>query len=122
MRIAVAVLALILAAAAAAKGPDRASVCGATRCIDIRGDIEVYSLLDWKATPFQALAAPKPGPYYLITIRDWGTILYLPQRNLIRMRDETGPYWRVLPPYLRPEYAKVTRGLTPRRADATWPR
>ena len=122
MRLVIAVLALTLTASAAAKGPDHASICGATRCVAIRGDIKVYSLLDWKATPFQILAAPKPGPYYLITIRDWGTILYLPQRNLIRMKDATGPYWRGLPGYLRPEYAEVTRGLAPRPAPAAWPR
>jgi hypothetical protein len=121
MRIVVAVLALALAGSAEAKGPDHAAVCGATRCVTVTGDIHVASLLDWKGTPFMVLDAPKPGPYYEITIRGWGAILYVRSRNLIRMRDETGLYWRVLPAYLRPTYTKLVRGMAPRPAPATWP-
>jgi hypothetical protein len=122
MRIVLAVLALALPASAAAKGPDSASVCGATRCVAVRGEIPVYSLLDWKATPFMQLGAPTPAPYYPIMLRGWGMILYLPARELIRIDDpESPPYWRSLPEYQHARYAKLVRGLAPRPAPARWP-
>jgi len=115
-------LALTLAASAAAKGPDRASVCGATHCITLRGDIEVYALLDWKATPFELLDAPRPAPYYAITLRDWGTILYVPAQRLMRIDDpESPPYWRTLPRYQNARYSKLVRGMAPRPAPRNWP-
>jgi hypothetical protein len=133
MRIAVAVLALTLTASAAAKGPDHASICGASRCFEVNGDIKVYSLLDWQGKPFMVVDAPKPAPYYAISLRNWGKILYLPTRNLIRVwqgphaygefapGSSSAPYWRVLPNYLRTTYTKLVRGLKPRTAPSHWP-
>ena len=134
MRIVVAVLALALASSAAAKGPDHATICGAASCIAIDGDIKVYSLLDWQARPFLVRDAPRPAPYYAVTLRDWGKILYVPQRGLMRVwqgphaygnfapGSSSAPYWRAVPAYLRATYAKLVRGLAPRPAPAHWPR
>ena len=133
MRIVIAVLTLALAASAAAKGPDRASICGATHCVAVRGDIEVYALVDWMASPFVVRDAPKPSPYYAIEIRDWGQLLYLPHRGLIRIwqgpqaygrfspGSSSAPYWRSLPRSARAMYAKLVRGLDPRPVPARWP-
>jgi hypothetical protein len=134
MRLVIAVLALALAASAAAKGPDRASVCGATHCVTVQGDIHVWSLLEWLgSSPFMVRDAPKPAPYYAIEIRDWGELLYLPNRNVIRVwqgphaygnfapNSSSAPYWRSLPPSARTLYAKLVRGLAPRAAPARWP-
>jgi hypothetical protein len=133
MRPVIAVLALALAASAAAKGPNRASICGATRCVAIRGDIKVYALVDWMASPFLVADAPKPAPYYAIEIRGWGELLYLPNRNVIRVwqgphaygnfppGSSSAPYWRSLPRSARTLYARLVRGLAPREAPARWP-
>ena len=133
MRFVIAALALALAASAAAKGPDRASICGATRCVAIHGDRHVYALVDWMASPFMIVDAPKPVPYYAIEIRDWGQLLYLPNRNVIRIwqgphaygnfapGSTSAPYWRPLPRSARTLYAKLVRGVAPRTAPARWP-
>ena len=133
MRIVIVVLALALAASAAAKGPDRASICGAARCVAVRGDVEVYALVDWMAAPFVVRDAPKPTRYYAIEIRDWGRLLYLPNRGLIRIwqgpqaygsfppGSSSAPYWRSLRRSARAMYAKLVRWLEPRPAPARWP-
>jgi hypothetical protein len=133
MRFAIAALPLVLAASAAAKGPDRASICGATRCIAVQGDRHVYALIDWMAVPFAVVDAPKPARYYAIEIRDWGQLLYVPTRNVIRIwqgpqaygyfppGSTSGPYWRALPHGARTMYAKLVRGLVPSAALARWP-
>ena len=133
MRFVVAALALTLAASAAAKGPDRASICGATRCVAVQGDRHVYALVDWMAAPFAVVDAPKPTRYYTIEIRDWGQLLYLPNRNVIRIwqgphaygsfppNSTSAPYWRALPRGARLMFAKLVRGVAPRAAPARWP-
>jgi len=133
MRLVIAVLALALAAGAAAKGPDRASICGATRCVAIEGDRHVYALVDWTASPFSVVDAPTPAPYYAIDILDWGKLLYLPNRNVIRIwqgphaygnfapGSTSAPYWRPLPRSARTLYARLVHGLAPRAAPDRWP-
>ena len=133
MRFVIAALALVVVASAAAKGPDHASICGATRCVAVQGDRHVYALVDWMAAPFAVVDAPKPAAYYAIEIRDWGQLLYLPHRNVMRIwqgphaygyfaPDSTSAsYWRALPRSARAMYAKLVRGLAPRAAPARWP-
>jgi len=133
VRIVIAVLALALATSAAAKGPSHATICGASRCIAIDGDIKVYSLLDWQGRPFMVVDAPRPAPYYAVTLLGWGRILYVPKLRLMRIwqgpqayggfppGSSSAPYWRAVPTYLRTTYARLLRGLDPRPAPARWP-
>jgi hypothetical protein len=125
--------AVVVTGSAGAKGPDLASICGASRCVALHGDIKVWSLLEWSFTPFSVLDAPKPAPYYSITIRDWGKLLYVPSRSSIRIwqgphalgnfpqDSSSAPYWRTLPQSTRPLFAKLVRGLEPRSAPKRWP-
>ena len=85
------------------------------------------------ASPFSVVDAPRPARYYAIEIRDWGKLLYLPNRNVIRIwqgphaygnfapGSTSAPYWRPLPRSARTLYAKLVRGVAPRAARARWP-
>ena len=122
----------IAVASATAKGPNVASVCGATRCITIRGQTEVWPLLSWSHVPFSSRPAPAPAPYYSIRLHDpsgirW-VLLYVPRRHAVRIwqsrvppySEGVGPYWRTLPASSERAFRRVVRNLIPRAAPRNW--
>ena len=121
-------------AAAAAKGPNVATVCGAKRCTTIRGDLAVAPLLAWQWVPFRTRSAPAPAPYYSIRLHDPGGIdwefLYVPRHHAVRFWQSRvppyaqgiGPYWRGLPASAERVFARAVRGLRPLAAPLHWRR
>ena len=131
-------LAVVLAAAALAaplaadaKGPDRASVCGADRCVSIRGS-SVTGILDWSGRPgFDQLPAPHRVPFYRLTLYDRGRpawlVLYAPSVARIRVTQlgvypygSIGPYWRSVTPGGASALARAKHGLRPFPTPASW--
>jgi hypothetical protein len=132
---AVALTAAVVAASATsaqAKGPNVASVCGATRCITIHGEMAVWPLLSWQYVPFSIRRTPVPAPYYSIRLHDptgikW-VLLYVPKQHAVRFWQSRvppysqgiGPFWRTLPANAERVFRRVVRGLAPRVAPDDW--
>ena len=131
---AVAVL-LVFAGAAAAKGPDRARVCGA-KCRTITGDRQVYPLIDsWSSKRFVQADVPRPAPYFTFSIDStrgesgrW-LLVWVPSKRLMRVTQTgvppyqtatLGPYWRPVPPAARSRFAGAARGLRPHAPVRGW--
>ena len=130
-------LVTVLAAAgsAAAKGPDRARVCG-TSCRTITGDVNVYPLIDaWAQGAFAEADSPRRARFFAFTIdstrRESGRwqIVWVPSKRLMRVTqvavppyqlDKVGPYWRPVPGAARSVFAAATRGL--RARSGAYPR
>lgn len=125
-------LAAIAIGSAAAKGPNVASVCGASGCVTLRGESMVQPLISWWYTPFAPRAAPRPAPYYSIRLRDpsgirW-SLLYVPARRAIRIwqsrvppyHQSIGPYWRTVPSSAVPAIRWLLQKLSPHAAPARW--
>ena len=122
--------ALAVAGVAAAKGPDRARVCGTT-CRTITGDENVWPLLGtWAEGPFVQADAPRRAPFFIFKIDSlqgasgrW-ILVWVPSKRLLRVTqiavppyqlETVGPYWRPVPAATRAVFADATRGLHPRR-------
>ena len=129
------VSALVVTGGAAAKGPDRARVCG-TSCRTIIGDRQVYPLLDaWGSKPFVQAHVPRPAPYFTLSIDStrgesgrW-LLLWVPSKRLMRVTQiavppyqttTVGPYWRPVPPGARSVFAAAARGLRPHAPVRGW--
>jgi hypothetical protein len=120
---------------AGAKGPNVARVCGAGRCVTLRGERVVWPLLAWEYDgPFALLPAPRPAAFYSIRLHDpsgveW-TVLYLPGRHVVRLSQSRTPpydrgtaaYWRTLPASADASFRRAVRGLAPLPAPAGWRR
>ena len=136
--IALAVLgALAVAGTAAAKGPDRARVCGkTTACRVISGDRQVYPLISgWETAPFSERGAPRPAPYFTIAIDStqgepgkW-FLVWIPSTRLLRVTVSgappytsrtVGPYWRSAPAAAVTTFNAAVRGLAPHPAVRGW--
>jgi hypothetical protein len=123
------VAALGTAGIAAAKGPDRARVCGKT-CRTISGDVNVYPLLgSWAEGAFVEADRPRRAPFFTFALDStrgetgrW-QIVWVPSKRLMRVTqvavppyqlDTVGPYWRPVPTAARGAFAAATHGLRPR--------
>ena len=127
------VLALVTAlgavGSAAAKGPDRARVCGKT-CRTITGDQNVWPLLGtWIEGSFAEADAPRRAPHFTFTMDStqgesgrW-QIVWVPSKRLMRVTqtavppyqlDTVGPYWRPVPAAARRTFAAAAHGLRAR--------
>jgi hypothetical protein len=128
--------ALALAGIAAAKGPDRAVVCGRGTCRVVVGAREIAPLLEtWWSGPFTQARVPRPAPYFRLTLEStygasgrW-VLVWVPSKKLLRVTQiavppyetqSVGPYWRSVPPAARAAFASATRGLEPHPAVAGW--
>ena len=126
---------LVFAGGAAAKGPDRARVCG-TKCRTIIGDRQVYPLLDtWGSRPFVQADIPRSAPYFTFSIDStrgvsgrW-LLVWVPSKRLMRVTQiavppyqtaTVGPYWRPVPPAARSTFAGAARGLRPHAPVRGW--
>ena len=121
---------------AAAKGPDRANVCGWQRCRMLSGEAAASPLLtSWWLTPFDGAAAPTPAPSYRFTLHSaragegrW-FIVWVPSAREMRVTQvgvypylqRIGPYWRAVPPNARRVFRRVTSGLRPYPASKMRP-
>ena len=127
-----AAVAAFAVAPATAKGPNVASICGATRCIPIRGETAVWPLLSWSFAPFVTRPAPAPAPFYTIRLRDRSGIrwelLYVPKRHAVRFWQSrvppysqgVGPYWRTVPESAEDVFRRAVGKLSPRIAPQSW--
>jgi hypothetical protein len=123
------VTALGAAGIAAAKGPDRARVCGKT-CRTISGDVNVYPLLgSWAEGTFAEANRPRRASFFTFAIDStqgetgrW-QIVWVPSKRLMRVTqvgvppyqlETVGPYWRGVPAAARGVFAAATHGLRPR--------
>jgi hypothetical protein len=128
--------ALALTGIAAAKGPDRALVCGRGTCRVIAGAREIAPLLEtWWSGPFTQAGVPRPAPYFRITLEPtsgesgrW-LLVWVPSKRLLRVTQiavppyetqSVGPYWRPVPPAARAAFASATRGLEPHPPVTGW--
>jgi hypothetical protein len=128
---ALATIALVVAQAADAKGPDGAWVCGADRCASLRGPA-VAGLLDWGGQAgFEQLPAPRRVPFYRLTLFDHGRpawkLVYVPSVERVRITQldvypfgSVAPYWRAVTTDGTSALARVTRGLAPFPAPKSW--
>jgi hypothetical protein len=122
--------ALAVTGVAAAKGPDRARVCGTT-CRTITGDQNVWPLLGaWLEGTFVQADAPRLAPFFTFKIDStrgesgrW-VLVWVPSKRLLRVTqiavppyqlETVGPYWRRVPAATRAAFAAATRGLRARR-------
>jgi hypothetical protein len=123
-------IAIIAAGSALAKGPSLASICGATGCVTLRGELAVQPIFSWWSVPFASRAAPGPAPSYSIRVRDpsgvtW-VLLYVPNRHAIRIwqsrvppdSQPIGPYWRTVPMSAEPVLRRLVRRVGPHAAPA----
>jgi hypothetical protein len=131
---AAALIALCAAGGAQAKGPDLARACGASGCSTVRGDVRVYTLIDWTYSEFTIATVPKPAPFYRITLRDHGkvfmTFLYVPALKVVRVwqpgfspRYAPGswhPYWRPVNAEGAAAFRRALAGLKPFSAPHAW--
>jgi hypothetical protein len=131
-------VAFIAAGSATAKGPNVASICGASGCVTLRGESAVQPLASWVVswwyTPFVSRAAPAPAPYYSIRLRDRSSakwvLVYVPRRHAISVWQRRvppdgrpiGPYWRTVPKSADPAIRRFVRNLSPYVAPACWRR
>ena len=135
---AVAVLAaLAVAGTAAAKGPDRARLCGkTTACRVISGDQQVYPLISgWETAPFSERGAPRPAPHFTIAIDStqgepgkW-FLVWVPSKRLLRVTASgvppytsrtVGPYWRSVPAVAVTTFNAAVHGLVSHPAVRGW--
>ena len=104
-----------------AKGISSAKVCGASECREV-SDPEAATALAVGPRPRGADAPERGLPWYksTLTIRaeDGGearvSVIVVPSAGLMRWED--GFTWVTLPSESKAAYAKLTAGLTPRRA------
>jgi len=128
-----ALVALVLAAGAEAKGPDAARVCGGSGCTTVRGPSAVAGLVDWMTAAFTIADAPRPAPYYRFTFRDRGrifmTLLWVPSRHRMRVLQPAPypfapgsqhPYWRAVSPRGEAVLGRAVAGLQPFSARRAW--
>jgi hypothetical protein len=123
------VTALGMAGIAAAKGPDRARVCGMA-CRTITGDQNVWPFVGtWLEGSFAEVDPPRQARFFTFAIDStrgesgrW-QIVWVPSKRVMRVTqvavppyqlDKVGPYWRPAPFAARGVFAAATRGLRAR--------
>jgi len=130
---AAALIALCAAGGAQAKGPDLARACGASGCSTVRGEVRVELLVEWTEAGFTVAHAPRPAPFFRITLRNHGraymTFLYVPSRKVVRVSQSFSPtyapgsqhpYWRPVNAEGTAAFAKALAGLKPFSVPRAW--
>ncbi|HEX5448883.1 MAG TPA: hypothetical protein VFW85_02355 [Gaiellaceae bacterium] len=138
MRLA-AVLAMLCVAAAAAgsasaKGRYVAKICG-SRCVTVSGPSVAVFLPNWSGS-YALLDAPRPTPYYAVTLADKSepasgtfSIFFVPSRHIVRIAQSNtiyGPqtvpaYWRRVPRRIEAEMRRLVSRVAPHAAPRYWP-
>jgi hypothetical protein len=113
-----------LAAAPGAHG----KICGASRCATL--SIGLAKAISQRNGSFSPASAPKPAPYYKITIKAHGegfirhTIIWVPSRKLWFDKQYVTPplagYWRTDRASLRPKLEAAVKSVKPHAAPAKW--
>jgi hypothetical protein len=95
------VAALALPTVAAAKGQIRGKVCGAAGCVPAgRAVLESFST---STEPFSLVYAVARPRYLTVTLTSRHVryaYLYVPAKEVLRVHDSTGTYWRPAPAFL----------------------
>jgi hypothetical protein len=124
---------LVLVAAAQAKGPNVARICGAAACKEVRGESTLWGIYGWWGQSFSLRGAPRPAPFYRLRLRGGGvtmSLLYVPKRSAMRIawrssvpgQGEMAPYWRTVPRDAARRIERFTRDLGPNPTPSRWPR
>lgn len=118
-------------AAAHAKGPTAAAVCGASGCR--AADPAQLNPVDGQ--PFGLAAAPRPAPYYVAFLSAPGEfgfcwrLLWVPSRRVLRVESMrpyvpgepiAGRIWRSVDAALARRLARAVRGVTPFAGRLAW--
>jgi hypothetical protein len=103
-------------------------LCGATRCVRIPAALATP--LSQRNEAFVSVSAPKPAPFYRITIKATGegyinrTILYVPPRKLWYLKEYVTPplpgYWRTENARLEPALGQLAHSVRPFPAPKHW--
>ena len=134
-RTALAILLLLgLPSVAYAKGPDTATVCGASSCVTAT-DVDRVNAIAYGG--FSMREAPKPAPFFTIELTssrlsgvDW-SLVYVPSARAVRViradfalpiyrRQRAEPYWVTPASKTLATLARATAGLDPYRPSARW--
>jgi hypothetical protein len=104
------------------------TLCGATRCIRLPASLAVP--LSQRNESFVSVSAPKPAPFYRITIHAKGegyvnrTILWVPSRKLWYLKEYVTPplagYWRTTNVRLDPALTRLAGSVRPFPAPKHW--
>lgn len=120
-----------LAAAAVAKEPATAFVCGATGCR--QADPALLNPIDGR--PFSLATRPRPAPYFAAVLTSPGDegfcwrVLWVPTRRVIRVENlrrwvpgtpVAGRYWRTVDASSARRLAEGVRGVRPYARNVTW--
>lgn len=127
-------VAAVAAGSASAKGPDTAKICGA-RCITLHGSSVGIFAPNWSGA-YALLDAPRPAPYYAITLTDSSApslgvyrIVYVPSRHMVRVWQSNTPYgprsvpayWRGVPRGTEMTMRRIVSRVAPHIAPRRWP-
>jgi hypothetical protein len=130
-------LLLALPSVAHAKGPDTATVCGASSCVTATDVDRVNALALYSG--FSMRAAPKPASFFTIKLThsqltgagaDW-SLVYVPSARAIRViradfalpiyrQQRQDPYWVTPASKTLATLARATSGLEPYGPSARW--
>jgi hypothetical protein len=116
--------ALSVSAAAKAKDPFQAVVCGQSRCLTFTEDDPLMARLVSSSSFFMLLTAPRPAPFYKVTVGGhygW-SYLYVPSRRLVRVTNSglRGGYWRSAPSSVIRAFRTIARDLRPFPPSPRW--
>jgi hypothetical protein len=102
--------------------------CGAAHCVRIPVSLAVP--LSQRNESFVSVSAPKPAPFYRITIHATGegyinrTILWVPSRKLWYLKEYVTPplsgYWRTENARLDPALVRLAHSVRPFPAPKHW--
>jgi hypothetical protein len=121
--------ALIATGVAAAKGANDARVCGASGCRMVTSPEEVDGLTNWWGRSYQLRPAPRPAPFFIITLlsdtqRPISRIVYAPSRRAVRIAPVSSPplrpFWRRVPVDRLAVFRAASEGLRPYPKSRTW--
>ena len=100
----------------------------------MRDAVRVYKLVEWTYATFTLSNAPKPAPFYRISLRDHGrpfmTFVYVPSQRRVRVwltadhhtyaPGAGGPYWRPVNAQGTAALGRAIAGLAPFSAPRAW--
>jgi hypothetical protein len=120
-----AVVVLVVASAAGAKGPMPTRICGSSGCVPL-AEPAAAALAEGLGSPFTLLAPPRPAPFYVIRLRRFDDNDPVPRpwifaRGAIRIAQPgERPYWRTLPAGATTALNKLATRLAPYPASSGW--
>src|SRR5262245_47759919 len=132
MRARALIFVLVASAAVDASGAPaaaRGTFCGSSRCVVLSKSLA--TVLSQRNDTYSTASAPKPAPFYRITITGTGegfitrTILWVPTVGLWDLKEyvtpSIGAYWRTANTATTPALEKLAAGLKPFPAPKRWP-